>query len=80
MAIKGSSSDEEVEEARNSSSDDKELMHPQPLQTSKEDEQMLEGNQFNGVYGLPQRWASPSTHEGKQVQEKQAKEGEVAQA
>jgi len=37
---------------------------PQPLQASKEDEQMLEGNQLNGVYGLPQRWASPSTYEG----------------
>ena len=34
------------------------------LQASKEDEQMLEGNQLNGVYGLPQRWASPSTYEG----------------
>ena len=42
---------------------------------------MLEGNQFNGVYGLPQRWASPLTYEGlEEVQEKQAKEGEEAQA
>jgi len=23
---------------------------------------MIEGNQLNGVYGLPQGWASPSTH------------------
>ena len=29
-----------------------------------EDELMLEENQFNGVYGLPQRQASPSNHEG----------------
>ena len=36
----------------------------QPLQESQKDEQMLEGNQLNGVYGLPQGWASPSTHEG----------------
>ena len=36
----------------------------QPLQASKKDEQMLEENQLNGVYGLPQGWASSSTHEG----------------
>ena len=41
---------------------------------------MLEGNQLNGVYGLPQRWASPSTHEDwEEVQEEQEKEGEEAQ-
>ena len=34
---------------------------PQPLQASKEDEQMLEENQLNGVYSLSQRWVSPST-------------------
>ena len=64
MAIQGSSNDEEEEDARSSSNDEKEPMNPQPLQASEEDEQMLEGNQFNGVYGLPQRWASSSTHEG----------------
>ena len=47
------------------------------LQASEKDEQMLERNQFNGVYDLSQRWASPSTHEGgEEVQEEQAKEGE----
>ena len=42
----------------------KKANEPQPLQASQKDEQMLEGNQLNGVYGLPQGWASPSTHEG----------------
>ena len=37
---------------------------PQPLQASEEDEQILEENQFDGVHGVPQKWASPSTHEG----------------
>ena len=47
---------------------------PLPLQASKEDEQMLEGNQLHGVCGLPQRCASPSTYEGwGEVQEEQAK-------
>ena len=55
MAIKGSSSKEEEEEAcQSSSNDEKEPMDPQPLQASQEDEQMLEENQLNGVYGLPQ--------------------------
>ena len=65
MAIKSSSSEEEEEEAcQSSSSDDQKPMNPLPLQASKEDEQMLEGNQLHGVCGLPQRWASPSTYEG----------------
>ena len=47
---------------------------PQPLQASKEDEQMLKGSQLHGVCGLPQRWASPSTYEGwEEVQEEQQK-------
>ena len=61
MTIKGSSSDEEEEGTRSSSNDEKE---PQPLQASKEDEQMLEEHQINGVYGLPQRWPSSPTYEG----------------
>ena len=50
---------------------------PQSLQASQADEQMLEGNQFNGVYGLLQRWALPSTHEGwEEVQEESSSSDE----
>ena len=37
---------------------------PQALQASKNHEQKLEEDQFDGVHCLPQGWASPSTHEG----------------
>ena len=64
MAIKGSSSDEEEKDARNSSSDDKEPMHPNFCKQLKKMNKCLKEINSMGVYGLPQRWASPSTYEG----------------
>ena len=65
MAIKGSSSEEEEEEAcQNSSNDEKEPMDSNIYKQVKKMNKYLEENQLNGVYGLPQGWASPSTHEG----------------
>ena len=63
-AIKSSSSDEEEEDARSSSNDEKKPMnHNLYKQVKKMDKCLKEINSM-GVYGLPQRWASPSTHEG----------------
>ena len=79
MAIKGSSSDEEEEDARSSSSDDKEPMNPNLYKQVKKMNKCLKEINSMGVYGLSQRWVSPSTYEGwEEVQEKQAKEGEEA--
>ena len=64
MAIKDSSSDEEEEDARNSSSDDKEPMHPNLYKQVKKMNKCMKKINSMGVYGLPQRWVSPSTHEG----------------
>ena len=40
------------------------MLCPQTLQGSENHEQELEEDQFDGVHGLPERWTSPSTHEG----------------
>ena len=80
MPIKSSSSDEEEEDARSSSNDDKEPMHPNLYKQVKKMNKCLKKINSMGVYGLPQRWASPSTHEGcEEFQEEQAKEVEEAQ-
>ena len=65
MAIKGSSSEEEEEEeCQNSSNNEKEPMDPNLYMQVKKMNKCLQKNQLNGIYGLPQGWASPSTHEG----------------
>ena len=64
MAIKRSSSEEKEENESQCSSSDEGVMPPQALQASEDHEQKLEEDQFDGVRGLPQRWASLSTHEG----------------
>ena len=81
MAIKGSLSDEEEEDTRNSSNDEKEPMNPNLYKQVKKMNKYLKKINSMGVYGLPQRWTSSSTHEGwEEVQEEQGKEGEEAQA
>ena len=64
MAIKGSSSDEEEEDARSSSNDEKEPMNPYLYKQVKKMNKYLKEINSLGVYGLSQRWVSPSTHEG----------------
>ena len=64
MTIKGSSSEEEEEEAcQNSSNDEKEPMNPNLYKQVKKMNKCLKKINSMGVYGLPQRSASPSTHE-----------------
>jgi len=64
MAIKGSSSNEEEEDARSSPNDEKEPMNLNLYKKVKRMNKCLKKNQLDGAHGLTQRWASPSTHEG----------------
>ena len=64
MAIKDSSSDEEEEDVRISSNDEKEPMHPNLYKQVKKMNKCLKKINSMGVYYLPQGWVSPSTHEG----------------
>ena len=64
MVIKGSSSEEEEEDAcQSSSNDEKEPMNPNLYKQVKRMNKCLQEINSMGVYGLPQRWASPSTYE-----------------
>ena len=55
IAIKGSSRDEEEENARNSSSDDKEPMHPNLYKQVKKMNKCLKNINSMGVYYFSQR-------------------------